>query len=104
MSAIGNDYEFTDLFARQVAAFAKPGDVLIVLTTSGKSRNIRLYVKRVFISGGCRGVQRGPEQAGWLAGRLGITSTDALQCHPPRHTVPYCAAPPRVLPCARRRV
>ena len=70
----------------------------------GKSRNIRLYVKRVFISGGCRGVQRGPEQAGWLAGRLGITSTDALQCHPPRHTVPYCAAPPRVLPCARRRV
>jgi phosphoheptose isomerase len=40
MSAIGNDYEFTDVFARQVAAFAKPGDVLIVLTTSGKSRNI----------------------------------------------------------------
>jgi D-sedoheptulose 7-phosphate isomerase len=40
MTAIGNDYEFTDVFARQVAAFAKPGDVLIVLTTSGKSRNI----------------------------------------------------------------
>ena len=40
MSAIGNDYDFIDLFARQVAAFAKPGDVLIVLTTSGKSRNI----------------------------------------------------------------
>ena len=36
MSAIGNDYDFIDLFARQVAAFAKPGDVLIVLTTSGK--------------------------------------------------------------------
>jgi phosphoheptose isomerase len=40
MTAIGNDYEFTQVFARQVAAFAKPGDVLIVLTTSGKSRNI----------------------------------------------------------------
>ena len=40
MSAIGNDYEFTEVFARQVAAFAKPGDVLIVLTTSGKSPNI----------------------------------------------------------------
>ncbi|MEI6322528.1 MAG: SIS domain-containing protein [bacterium] len=40
MTAIGNDYQFTDVFARQVAAFAKPGDVLLVLTTSGKSRNI----------------------------------------------------------------
>lgn len=40
MTAIGNDYEFTEVFARQVAAFAKPGDVLIALTTSGNSRNI----------------------------------------------------------------
>jgi len=40
MTAIGNDYEFSQLFARQVAAFGKPGDVLIALTTSGKSRNI----------------------------------------------------------------
>jgi D-sedoheptulose 7-phosphate isomerase len=40
MTAIGNDYAFTDVFARQVAAFGKPGDVLVVLTTSGKSRNI----------------------------------------------------------------
>jgi D-sedoheptulose 7-phosphate isomerase len=40
MTAIGNDYDFTDVFSRQVAAFAKPGDVLIVLTTSGNSRNV----------------------------------------------------------------
>ena len=40
LTAIGNDYEFTEIFARQIAAFAKPGDVLIVLSTSGKSRNI----------------------------------------------------------------
>lgn len=40
MSAIGNDYQFTDVFARQVQAFAKKGDVLIALSTSGKSRNI----------------------------------------------------------------
>lgn len=40
MTAIGNDYQFTDVFARQVAAFGRKGDVLIVLTTSGKSRNI----------------------------------------------------------------
>jgi D-sedoheptulose 7-phosphate isomerase len=40
LTAIGNDYEFTDIFARQVAAFGKPGDVLVAITTSGKSRNI----------------------------------------------------------------
>jgi len=40
ITAIGNDYEFAEVFSRQVAAFGKPGDVLIVLTTSGKSRNI----------------------------------------------------------------
>lgn len=40
LTAIGNDYDFTEVFSRQVAAFGKPGDVLIVLTTSGKSRNI----------------------------------------------------------------
>jgi D-sedoheptulose 7-phosphate isomerase len=40
LTAIGNDYDFADVFARQVAAFGKPGDVLVVLTTSGKSRNI----------------------------------------------------------------
>ena len=40
LTAIGNDYEFSQVFARQVVAFGKPGDVLIVITTSGKSRNI----------------------------------------------------------------
>jgi D-sedoheptulose 7-phosphate isomerase len=40
LTAIGNDYTFDDLFARQVRAFGKHGDVLIVFTTSGKSRNI----------------------------------------------------------------
>jgi len=40
LTAIGNDYDFTEVFARQVAAFGKPGDVLIVITSSGKSRNI----------------------------------------------------------------
>jgi D-sedoheptulose 7-phosphate isomerase len=40
LTAIGNDYAFQDLFSRQVRAYGKPGDVLIALTTSGKSRNI----------------------------------------------------------------
>lgn len=40
LTAIGNDYSFQDVFGRQVCAYGKPGDVLIALTTSGKSRNI----------------------------------------------------------------
>lgn len=40
LTAIGNDYEFRDVFSRQVDAYGKPGDVLVAMTTSGKSRNV----------------------------------------------------------------
>ena len=40
LTAAGNDYGFDEIFARQVAAFGLPGDVLICLTTSGRSKNI----------------------------------------------------------------
>jgi len=41
LTAAANDYGFDEIFARQVAAFGLPGDVLICLTTSGKSTNVR---------------------------------------------------------------
>ena len=41
VTATGNDYGFEEIFARQVRAFAKPGDVLVAISTSGKSANIR---------------------------------------------------------------
>src|SRR5215216_6362086 len=40
LTAAGNDYGFDEIFARQVAALGVPGDVLICLTTSGKSKNV----------------------------------------------------------------
>jgi D-sedoheptulose 7-phosphate isomerase len=40
LTAAGNDYGFNEIFARQVAAFGVPGDVLMCLTTSGKSKNV----------------------------------------------------------------
>jgi phosphoheptose isomerase len=40
LTATGNDYGFDEIFARQVRAFGKPGDVLVTLTTSGNSPNI----------------------------------------------------------------
>lgn len=40
LTAIGNDYDFHDAFARQVRAFGQTGDVFIGISSSGKSRNI----------------------------------------------------------------
>jgi D-sedoheptulose 7-phosphate isomerase len=40
LTAIGNDYSFENLFSRQVEAIGQPGDVLIGISTSGKSPNI----------------------------------------------------------------
>ena len=40
MSAIGNDYGYEEVFARQVAGLGQPGDVLVTITTSGNSKNI----------------------------------------------------------------
>jgi D-sedoheptulose 7-phosphate isomerase len=45
ITATGNDYGFDEIFARQVRAFGKPGDVLIAITTSGKSKNIRRAIE-----------------------------------------------------------
>lgn len=40
LTAIGNDYGFERLFARQVEALGSPGDVLVAISTSGQSPNI----------------------------------------------------------------
>lgn len=40
LTAAGNDYGFDEIFARQVAALGVPRDVLICLTTSGRSKNL----------------------------------------------------------------
>ncbi|MFI0235124.1 SIS domain-containing protein [Streptomyces sp. NPDC016845] len=40
MTAIGNDYGFDHVFARQVTAHGRPGDILMLLSTSGRSANL----------------------------------------------------------------
>jgi D-sedoheptulose 7-phosphate isomerase len=40
VTAIGNDYGFDLVFARQIAAHARSGDVVLLLTTSGRSPNL----------------------------------------------------------------
>jgi len=40
LTAVGNDYDFGDIFVRQIQALGSANDVLILLSTSGNSRNL----------------------------------------------------------------
>jgi D-sedoheptulose 7-phosphate isomerase len=40
MTAIGNDYSYSEVFARQVLAVGRAGDVVVGLSTSGNSVNV----------------------------------------------------------------
>lgn len=40
LTALGNDYAFEAVFAKQVQALGSPGDVLLAITTSGNSANV----------------------------------------------------------------
>ena len=40
ITAIANDYDFSEIFSRQIEALGKPGDVLVAITTSGNSDNV----------------------------------------------------------------
>ena len=44
LTAVGNDYGFDRVFARQIEALGRRGDLLVVLTTSGRSRNVLFAV------------------------------------------------------------
>jgi D-sedoheptulose 7-phosphate isomerase len=60
LTALGNDYGFEAVFARQVEAHGRPGDVLVAISTSGNSPNVlravetarRLELFTVGLSGG----------------------------------------------------
>lgn len=40
LTCIANDYHFEEIFARQITAVGRPGDVLVAISTSGRSINI----------------------------------------------------------------
>lgn len=40
LTAVANDYEFSQIFAKQVQALGQPGDVLLAISTSGNSPNV----------------------------------------------------------------
>jgi D-sedoheptulose 7-phosphate isomerase len=67
LTAVGNDLGFERIFARQIEALGRPGDVALGLTTSGRSRNVLLALSQargqglmpVALGGGDGGQLRG---------------------------------------------
>lgn len=67
LTAIGNDYGYEYVFARELSAHARPGDVLLAISTSGNSRNIlraieaarRLRISVIGLTGESGGEMRG---------------------------------------------
>jgi D-sedoheptulose 7-phosphate isomerase len=46
ITALANDYSFEMVFARQVEALGREGDILVAITTSGKSPNVLLAIEK----------------------------------------------------------
>ncbi len=67
LTAVGNDYGFERIFERQVRGLGQSGDVLLAISTSGRSRNVILALEAareigivtVGFSGGGGGAMRG---------------------------------------------
>jgi D-sedoheptulose 7-phosphate isomerase len=66
LTAIGNDYGYEHVFARELAAHARPGDVFLAISTSGNSANVlkaiemarKLNVATIGLTGGTGGRMR----------------------------------------------
>lgn len=51
LTAIANDYSYQDIFARQIKALGKAGDMLLAISTSGNSQNV---IKAIQMAHGCK--------------------------------------------------
>jgi D-sedoheptulose 7-phosphate isomerase len=67
LTSIGNDYDFSDIFVKQIKALSRKGDVAIAISTSGNSPNIikaleaakNIGVLTILLSGGSGGKAAG---------------------------------------------
>ncbi len=60
MTAIANDYGYESVFARQVQAHARPGDLVVLLSGSGRSRNLVLAAEAGREAGATSWAMTGP--------------------------------------------
>ncbi len=79
LTAIGNDYDFSSIFSKQVQALGAPGDVLIAISTSGNSANVLAAVEAAHAKDMTVVALTG--RAGGKLGAL-LTDTDVHICVP----------------------
>jgi phosphoheptose isomerase len=82
MTAIGNDYGYDDVFARQVTAHARAGDIVMLLSTSGNSPNVVRAAEAARRAGAVSWAMTGP-----TPNPLASTVDDALCVPAPSPTV-----------------
>ena len=70
LTSIANDYRYEDVFAKQVRALGKPGDVLLAISTSGNSPNV-IEAIRAAHAHGIAVVALTGKQGGGIAALLG---------------------------------
>ncbi len=87
ITAIGNDYGYDEVFARQLEGLARPGDVAVGFSTSGRSPNIVAAMRRVDGRGVTRVAMTGsaPSPLGAVVEHhVAVPSTDTpriQECH-----------------------
>ncbi len=79
LTAVANDYSYTEIYARLVKGMGQPGDVLVAISTSGNSPNILRAIeeakKKKLIVVGMTG-ESGGKMAGLCDFLLNVPSTD----------------------------
>jgi D-sedoheptulose 7-phosphate isomerase len=71
LTSLGNDYGYERIFARQIEALARPGDLLFAISTSGNSANV-VRAAQAARERGCRVVALSGARGGLLAGHADL--------------------------------
>lgn len=74
LTAVGNDYGFDQIFARQIAGLGRPGDVAIGISTSGNSPNVIAAIRQAHAQG-LKAIGLSGKDGGLLAKTADITIT-----------------------------
>jgi len=85
VTAIGNDYGFDEVFARQVSAHARPGDIVLLLSTSGASGNLLAAAAAAHECGALVWAMTGP-----VPNPLAAASDEAITIEGPSAHVQEC--------------
>ena len=79
LTAVGNDFGFDQVFARQIEALGRPGDVAIGITTSGDSPNVLRALEtaraRGLVTVALTGQVAAARPAGWPTIHLNVPET-----------------------------